>query len=268
MDQASKYRIKVLEKALHILETFDEKGKELSATEVCAQTGLNKASLHRILRNLEELGYLERNPDSRKYRLGLKVFFLGSFVEFFAELRRLARPYLEELSHSLDETVHLVVLSSGEALYLDKIEGTKAISAFTRVGMKLPAHCAAVGKVLMSQMRDEELERLVKEKGLTRYTKNTITNLAELRLELGKIHGQGYAVDNEELEEGLRCVAAPLHLSDGTIVAAISLSGPTVRFAGDRLERLVQSLRSTAANISAVLADRNVGSGWHSGPRP
>ena len=265
MEGESKYRIKVLEKAFRVLETFDEKGRELSATEIGELTGLNKASTHRILANLEDFGYLERNPENRRYRLGLKMFFLGSFVEYFAELRNLARPYLKQLSRACEETVHLVVLSNGEALYLDKIEGTKTISAFTRVGMKLPAHCAAVGKILMTPFRDEELERLVAEKGLTRYTHNTITNITELRVELGRIRQQGYAVDNEELEEGLKCVAAPLHMVDGSMVAAISLSGPAARFNPERLERLVQPLLETATTISRVLAERNIGSGWRMG---
>jgi DNA-binding IclR family transcriptional regulator len=254
----TRYRIKVLEKALSILDLFDEKGKELTATEIGRRLGLNKTTTFRILAVLEEHNFLEKAPGSLRYRLGTKIFLLGSFVESSAEIRKLARPPLEELKQLCDETIHLVVLEHGEALYLDKIEGKKAIRVVSRVGQKLPAHCSGVGKVLLASLPQEEVDRIIGERGLKRFTKNTITDRETLRKELSRIRRQGYALDNEEVEEGLKCVAAPVKDLNGEVIAAISVSGPRNRFSEMETSRLIPLVQHTADRVSETLKERRL----------
>jgi len=253
MEETKRYKIKLLEKALKILELFDEKGKELSATEINQALGLNKSTVFRILSMLDEADYLERSPSSLKYRLGFKIYHLGSFVEANAEYQKMARPFLEDLVKKCDETVHLVVLHHGEALYLDKIEGNKSVRVVSRTGMKLPAHCSGVGKVLLASLPEATVRTIIKERGLRRFTGNTITHKKTLMTELAKIRGQGFAVENEEIEAGLKCVAAPVTGPDGEVVAAISISGPRQRFGDSEVKRWIPLVIQTAKKISDIL---------------
>jgi IclR family acetate operon transcriptional repressor len=254
MAGSDRYRIKVLEKVFRILDLFDDRGKELTAAEISARVGLNRATTFRILRQLEEAGYLDRSANSSKFRLGFRFYHLGSLVDGLTEIRTIARPFLEELVRASDETVHLVVLKQGQALYLDKIEGNKAVRVVSKVGMRLPAHCSGVGKVLLASLSDTQLNKVVKKRGLPRFTENTITDLQKLIEELERVREQGYAIDNEEIEVGLKCVAAPVRDGDGEVIAAISVSGPRERLQGKDLERLIAMVKQTAQRITNALA--------------
>jgi len=252
------YQIKVLEKVTRILDLFDEKGKELTATEIHELLELNKSTTFRILNMLEGAGYLERDPATLNYRLGFKLYYLGSLVEGRTEIRNLAHPFLEQLKEKCDETVHLVVLDHGEALYLDKLEGKKAIRVVSRVGWRLPSHCSGVGKVLLASLPEETLHKIIKEKGLKRFTKNTITDPETLKIELARIRKQVYAIDNEEIEVGLKCVAVPVKDGEGRVVAAISISGPKERFNGIEMKRFIPLVKSTSEQISSVLKKKHL----------
>lgn len=257
MKSNEKYKIKVLEKAFEIIDLFDEKGKELSVTQISDSLHFNKPSSFRILKNLENAGYLEKQEESLKYRLGPKLYYLGRLSEPYGKIRTICRPFLEKLNESCHETVHLAVLSGEEALYLDKIEGKKTIRVISQIGAKLPAHCSGVGKVLLAGLSSEAFERVARVKGLPKLTRNTITDLDKLRAELGVIRKRGYAIDNEEIEEGLKCVAAPLQDITGEIFAAISVSVPAERFERDR-KRLISDVKKIAGEISAVIRKQKI----------
>jgi IclR family transcriptional regulator, KDG regulon repressor len=249
MDQ--KYKIKVLEKALRVLELFGEEDTELTATEIQGLLNLNKTSTFRIIKNLEEFGYLERDPANLKYRLGIKIYYLGSLVKPYVNLRKAAKPLLEEMNRQCEETVHLAVLSKGESLYLEKFEGKKTIRVMTRRGVKLPAHCSGVGKVLLAGLGSEDVSEIVKQRGLKKFTGNTITSLDELSRELERVRSRGYAVDNEEIEDGLMCAAAPVLMGERS-VAAISVSMPKDRF-GENESVFIALVKQTAGDISELL---------------
>jgi len=251
-------RIKVLDKTFHILDLFDERGKKLSAKEIVDTLNINKSTASRILSILEGKDYLERDPKSLKYRLGLKLYFLGSLVEGIGEMQQLARPFLQELVHQCEETVHLVIFSHGEALYVDKIEGKRALRMVSRVGMSLPAHCSGVGKVLLSYLDTEALHAIIAAKGLSRFTNNTITKMNTLKTELSKIRQQGYAIDNEEIEVGLKCVAAPVSDVNDHIIAAISVAGPKDRLTDLELRRLIPLVRTSAEKISGAFKKKKL----------
>jgi DNA-binding IclR family transcriptional regulator len=262
MESANKYRIKVLNKTLRILELFNERGKELTVTEINDLLSFNKASTFRIIKNLEDAGYLEKDPDTLKYKLGLKIYYLGSLAEPNTTIRKIARPFLGNLNEQCGETVHLAVLHQGEALYLDKIEGKKTIRVITRKGTKLPAHCSGVGKTLLSALKEEALEEIIRERGLQRLTANTITDPKSLKAELEQIRKRGYAIDNEEIEEGLKCAAAPLHDSHGEVLAAISISAPSERF-NKEMSTFISTVKRTAREISGHIRDHGMTKDYH-----
>lgn len=253
--EKDKYKIKVLDKAFKILELFNKKGRELTVTQIHGLLGLNKASTFRILKNLEDAGYLEKDPDTLKYKLGLRVYYLGSLAEPHTTIKKIARPLLEKLNEQCNETIHLAVLHHGQALYLDKIEGNKTIRVITRVGTALPAHCSGVGKVLLAALSEKTLDEIVRERGLPRFTNNTITDLSALKTELAKIRKREYAIDNEEIEEGLKCAAAPLRDSEDKVVAAISISVPRERF-DKETSGFISMVKKTAQETSRTIRRR------------
>jgi DNA-binding IclR family transcriptional regulator len=257
-----KYRIKVLEKAFKILELFSERDKELSATEIHNCLSYNKTSTFRIIKNLEDAGYIEKDSRTLKYKLGLRIFYLASLAEPHTAIRKITRPFLEKLNEECHETVHLAVLHQGEALYLDKIEGKKTIRVISRIGMKLPAHCSGVGKTLLASLSEEALEEIIREKGLPRFTDNTITDLNDLKEELAQIRKQGYAIDNEEIEEGLKCSAAPLINSEEKVLAAISISAPTESF-NKECSTYISRVKKTAKEVSQAISQNGVNDGYY-----
>lgn len=250
-----RYRIKVLEKALGILELFGESPGDLTLTQIGERLGMSKPTAFRIINVLEQSDYLERVPGSQAYRLGLKIHRLGSLVESTTAIQTVARPFLQTLAESSHETVHLTVLNKGEALYLDKIEGKHSVRVVSRVGQRLPAHCSGVGKVLLAHLPEDEIDTIIGQHGLPRFTPNTITDRVALREELRRVREQGYAVDSEEIEIGLKCVAAPLRDAGDRVVAAISISVPRFRFDTAGQDRFVSLVLDTSRRISAALGD-------------
>jgi DNA-binding IclR family transcriptional regulator len=248
-----RYRIKVVEKALAILDLFGDSPGDLTLTQIGERLGMSKPTAFRIINVLEQGDYLERAPGSQGWRLGLKLHRLGSLVESTTAIQRLAHPFLAELAESCHETVHLTVLNKGEALYLDKIEGNHSVRVVSRIGQRLPAHCSGVGKVLLAHLPDDEVEAVVAERGLPRLTPATITQREALQAELRRVRQQGYAIDNEEIEIGLKCVAAPVRDASDRVVAAISVSVPKFRFDSTGQDRFVELIVRTAGRISATL---------------
>lgn len=251
-DNVEKYRIKVLHKAFKLLELFGEEVPELSITEITERLQYNKSTCFRLISNLEEEGYLDQDPETRKYRLGIKLFFLGNLVRPYRYLKEVAQPLLERLNEESGETVHLAVLHKGEALYVDKIESQRTVRVVvSQVGRKLPAHCSGVGKVLLAYLPADQVKEIVAEKGLAPFTENTITTYAQLRSELDHVAQRGFAYDNEEIEMGLKCAAAPVFFHN-QVTAALSVSVPGERFDVNR-EGLVRMVIHTAQELTRVL---------------
>ena len=249
------YRIKVLHKAFRLLDLFSsEEVEELAAPEITEKLGYTQPTVFRIISNLEEEGYLEKNLETGKYRLGMRLFFLGNRVKPYHFLKNAARPLLIKLNHQIGETVHLAVLHKYEVLYIDKIHSAHTVRVvISQVGKKLPAHCSGVGKVLLAHLPMDEVKEAVEEAGLPAFTANTITTWNRLKEELEKIRQQGFGLDDEEIEIGLKCVAAPVFI-DQQVVGALSVSIPKLRFdqAGPDLPQVVMS---TAQELSAVLQE-------------
>src|SRR2546430_15632647 len=168
--------IRAVERAVAILRTFSSGAPELSVSELGRAVGLHKSTVHRLLGTLERTGFVVQAPGTKRYRLGLPLFELGSMVVNTLEVRRVARPHLEEIHRACGETVHLGILDEGEVVYIDKIESTRRVRMYSQVGRRAPAHCTGPGKVLLAQLPDESLARVTERPGLRRFTPQTISS--------------------------------------------------------------------------------------------
>jgi DNA-binding IclR family transcriptional regulator len=258
---ASERQIRSVAKALTILNILAGNGREMSLAEICRESGQAKGTAHGLLATLKDFGYVEQDSFEGKYRLGVRLFEIGSIVANSWDVRRVAAPYIERLVEEFEETVHLAVLNEDQVLYIDKRESRRSIRIVSQIGIRLPAHCSGVGKALLAHLSPTELNRVIASHGLPSYTKNTITDRHRLQDELEKIRQRGYSVDDEEIMEGLRCVAAPIKDNTGSVCAAISVSGPTARLSGDMFDLAVKLVLDTASEISANLGYQRSGNG-------
>jgi DNA-binding IclR family transcriptional regulator len=219
-------------------------------------TGLNRSTLHRYLVTLMDHGYMDYNPGAGLYRLGIRFFELGAIVMKNMDLKRVAVPFLKELAEKLNETVHIVVREGIEGIYVEKFEPPGAMVTFSLVGKRLPLYCTAVGKVLLAFLDETERADLLTHLTLERRTRKTITDKEQLKAHLEEVYNLGYAVDDEELEEGLICVAVPIFGQAQKIVAALSVSGAAHRIKAKLVSAdssLITLLQKVAVAISRQL---------------
>lgn len=245
--------LKSVEKAIQILESFSNDTPELTASEVAEKVGLPKVSVYRFLKVLMSNGFVSQNRNTKKYRLGIKVFELGSIVLRHMELRSAAFPLIEELSKNSGETVHLGVLDEQQVVSIEGIESGHSLRISVPIGKRVYLHSTGIGKAILAFLSEGEIEEIISHKGLPRFTKNTITDMDRLRKEIELIRKRGYAVDDEENEQGIRCVASPILDHIGTVMASISISGPTIRITNKRMHELAKLVMDTSVKISRAL---------------
>ncbi len=249
--------VQTIERASTILDILGQSPQGISIRDVSAKINLPKGTTHRLLSSLSYFGYVRQDSKTRNYFLGFKLVELGNLLLTQIDLRKEAEPFLRELVERTKETVHLVFLDRQEIVYIDKVEtahGSGGLRMASRVGLRNPVHSCAVGKVLLAYLTEEELDQMIKEKGLPKRTENTITDLIQLKEHLKAIRTQGYAIDDEENEKGIRCVAASIHNEVGKAVAAISISGPAFRITRKIIqESLKREVMETALKISQRL---------------
>jgi len=247
------YPIKVLDKTFSILDILLRHDSSMHMTEISEKLELYPSTIHRILDTLKYWDYVEQDPKTQKYRLGLKLLELGMAKLHQMDLVREATPYLKELVEQCNETVHLGILEEGEVLYLAKEESSQTIRMVSYVGKRSPLHCTALGKVLLAHLSTEERKKTLGEKVLCRLTENTITDKRELEKELGKVREQDFALDKEENEKDVRCIAAPVRDYQGIVIAAISISSPIFRLNKNKQNDLEKALIETSEKISKRL---------------
>lgn len=250
-------RIQSIERAISILKLFSPEKPELKLTEISSSLGLNKSTVHTILSTLKYHGLIEQNENTQKYKLGIFILELGNIMlESIEEnITEIGHPILEELSRELDETVHLVYLDGREIVYLDKVSSLQSIRIHTNIGSRLFAHATGLGKVILANLDESEIKRILPTK-LEKLTENTITKRSELLKELNIIKEKGYSIDNGENEVGLRCIAAPIFNNTGKVKYALSVSGPTFRIADDKIEIIAKRVQHFANLFSKKLGYR------------
>jgi DNA-binding IclR family transcriptional regulator len=244
--------VQSVDRALTVLEIL-ARSDEVGVTEIAAELGVHKSTAFRLVSALESRGMVEQVTERGKYRLGYGVLRLAGLASARLDVIRLSRPFAERLASHLGETVNLTVLWRHEALYVDQVTSTNsALQMHNWVGQHIPVHCSSNGKALISWLpRATQLEMV----GPTpaRFTARTITDFDELSKQFAKIRERGWADAVEELEEGLAAVAAPIWDRNGTVCAALSLSGPAFRLNGDRLKAAGEAVYAAAKEVSLRL---------------
>jgi DNA-binding IclR family transcriptional regulator len=242
-------------KALQILDALST-GSTLGVSELARSLDLPKSSVFNILDTLASRKVVEKNSETGKYHLGVKLIELGNCAQAGLDLCRIAAPILKGLNVRFDETVHLTVLDSDEVLYIDCIESQRRLRTYSVIGVRAPLYCTSVGKAILAFRSDEEIGRIAREKGLAPFTPNTITNIERLREDVAAIRARGYAIDDLEHEEHLRCVGAPVFDARGEAFASISLSGPAERNTCERIAEMAPFVVEAANEISRRLGWR------------
>lgn len=243
--------VKSVDKAIEILDILSSSNGPLGITEISESISLPKSTVSRLLSTLLYRGLVKQEKTTKKYGLGIKLFELGREFLNKLDLRDVVKPFLEELVKEINETGHFVIEDQGEVVYIDKVETTHSLRQYSQIGRRAPLHCTAVGKVILAHKSKEEINLIIKTKGLKRFTDNTITSFERLETELKEVLIKGYAVDNEEIQEHLRCVAAPIFNYNGEVIGAISISGPTIRVKD--VENISEKVKKTAQKISELL---------------
>lgn len=245
-----KNSIQSVSRAIEILKLFED-NDELGVTEISKGAGLHKSTAFGLISTLEMYHLLEKNDTSDKYRLGIEIFRLGTKVN--SDLRHMAYPYLEKLVTLYSETVNLVVLEYPNVVYMEKVESSHSMRISTSIGETRPLYCTAVGKILLAQMTEEQINHYLDTVPLKRYTPNTIVDSAILTEHLASAKKAGYAFENEELEPGLSCVAAPITNHMGKAFAAISISGPSSRMDEIQRSQIGNTISRFSMELSAKL---------------
>lgn len=248
------------ERTMMILEELSNYSS-INLEDLAKVCDLPKATLYRFLTTLTSLGYVRRDKNDR-YSLTLRMFSVGSTSLEHTDMLEISRPIAEELSEFTGETVHIGILEKTRAVYVLKIESAHTIRMFSRVGKRIPLHCTAIGKIVLSdldsQERDEIYKKILTENGTFKeYTKNTFTTEESLNEELKNVAKEGFSQDKEEHEEGITCIAAPIRDTSGHVIAAISVSYPCFRFPTERTEEIIKKIKQSALNISIAVGYKN-----------
>jgi DNA-binding IclR family transcriptional regulator len=249
-DEKKYYQISSLEKGLKVLECIVRHGR-LTVTEAAKDLGLNRASAHRFITTLRDLGYVRRNP-SGDYEATFKLLELGMAQADKFEIRRMAKPVMRDLAAEFDETVNLGILDNGFVVYLDKVESRELLRMDSGVGTTTPPHATALGKAMAAFLPPKDLSDLIAKTHFEAMTPNTITTPEAFEAEMAAIRERGYAVDDEELSIHLYCVAAPIFDLNGYPSFALSVSGPASRVKG--LKILPEKLVAKTGELSRMLS--------------
>lgn len=243
-------KINSIDRAVKVIEMLSEHPRGLKLTELSSRLDINPSSAHHLLNTLLPYDYIAQDPDTKKYLLGFRFLEISRRIMDNMDIRKVARQYLEALRRETREAVHLVVLRGNKVVYIDKIDNPGGLSLATYIGFATDPHAAAGGKVLLAGLPANTVKEIYQNRMLKNYGKKTITNLPMLLEELETVRTRGYAIDDEEYYEGVRCIAAPVR-SGGRVVASISVTGSIFTITMERIEReLKDQVKKTADQIS------------------
>ncbi|MBQ0000634.1 MAG: IclR family transcriptional regulator [Clostridiales bacterium] len=248
----SKNPIQVADRLFDALEILSEDGP-LALSDLTTRLELNKSTVHRILSSLIYMGYVRQDPDTQKYDLTLKLLEMSNRLLERMDILEIIRPYLKQLCHESGETVHLVQLEGTDAVYIHKEESfTNTIRMVSRVGSRIPVYCSGVGKALAADMDLTQVKQIWDNSEIRPLTEHTITDYSSFIQKLDEVRRQGYALDDEENEYGVRCIAAALTSSDGQPRFAFSISAPINRMSDERIRELSHLVLSVKRQLSRI----------------
>jgi len=240
-------------KAMYILDLLLKRYDEIGLSEFARLLDLNIATTHRILHTLVQRGYLNQKQKRQKYCLSTKFLQYSNVITRRMKIRDIASPVLDALSKMVGESANIAILDNHEAVYIEHIDTNKSLRIFTQIGNRVPLYCTGMGKVFLAHMGDDELQQVLKGDELRPQTANTITDVKLLKQELEQVKQEGVAIDNEEMEIGVKCLAAPVKNSSGKVMAALSISGPSARLSPKRVSEIKPLLISCALEVSRAL---------------
>jgi DNA-binding IclR family transcriptional regulator len=245
--------VQSVERTLDILESLVEFATEVGLVEISQGVNLPLATVHRLLGTLIQRGYVKQNQHNRKYSLGFRALQMGHDMRQRFSLRLEARPFLQRLVQRVGESANLAVLDDGEVVYIDQAQSSRILRMFTQVGNRLPVHSTGSGKALLAYLPGDVVDGILRRFGMSARTQRTITNAALFREELEKTRERGYALDDEEQEEGVRCLAVPVRDASGQVVATLSVSGPVTRLNDEHVQDVIPELLDCGVKLSTRL---------------
>lgn len=253
-EKETKNPIQSAERIFQVMEALADNG-EMGLMELAAALNLHKSTVHRLLMSLIYMGYAKQDVTTQKYMLSYRIVNMAGKILGRMDILRVAKPYLERLSELSREAVHLVQRDENNILYIDKIEAkVGTIRMVSHVGMVRPMYCSGVGKAIMATLPAEEVCKIWEKSNIEKKTEKTITDLEEMQKTLGEIRKNGYAIDDEENEEGVRCIAASLSRGQAQAGYAFSISGPASRMTIERIKELSVYVKETREKLSRELA--------------
>ena len=253
--EAPSGRLSSVTSALLVMKAFSAEEAEIGISSLAKRLGLAKSTVHRLAVTLAAEGFLEQNPDTGRYRLGLSLFTLGALARRRMDVSNVSRPLLGALRDKYKEAATLAILSRTAIMYLHNLESGQAIGIRAYIGDLKPAFCTAEGRVLLAYSPASVVAEVVKE-GLVARTAKTLTDPEAFLRSLEEVRGAGYAIDDEESEAGMRCVAAPVRDISGKVIAAVGLAGPTQRLTKKDLRAMAPEVVATGDAVSVRLGWR------------
>jgi len=253
MTKDKSMKLTSIDKCFKIIDLLSLNHQGLALSVIAKRMCFNSSTAHHILKRLVANGYVKQNPETKRYSLGYKFLEISSGILNEIDVRKIANPYLRKLQVECQEAVHLTILKGSKVIYIDKVSPPGLIVLSTYIGFAIDAYAHAGGKTLLSDLSPEEVRSLYSDQPLKAHGKSTITDVDELLAELRAVRENGYAMDNEEFCEGIRCVAAPIR-AGGKTVAALSISGSVFTMTRERINRdLLGLVMKTAEKISAEM---------------
>ncbi|SCY34010.1 IclR family transcriptional regulator [Alkaliphilus peptidifermentans] len=248
--------VQSVDRTLSILEVLSDYQDGLGITDLSGKINLHKSTVHRLLATLIHKGYVIQDNVTNKYQITFKLFELGNKRLENIDLFSVAKPFLKELMSKTNEVVHLVIREGNEIVYIDKVESENTIRMFSKIGRRSPLYCTAVGKAILAQLPEEEIERIWNNSVIEKFTDHTIITIEEMKKELQEIRKKEYAVDEQENELGVRCVGAVVFNHTGEVAGAISISGPTIRVTKEKASEFSKLVIMYSKMISKELGYR------------
>ena len=243
-------------RALTLIELLAQENRDLSLTELSKKAGWPKSTVHGLIATLRDYHMIEQSEVTGYYRLGIRLFELGNIVMRSWDIGTIAKPYLQKLNNNLGEMVQLAMEDKGEVLYLEKIDSNRMMRIVSEIGIRLPMHCSGLGKALLAYREESEIKKILTQKGMRAMTSHTIVTIPAFLKEAERIRERGYAMDDQEIMDGLRCVAVPVFDANDQVNYAVSISGFYGNLRGEHLKNIIAGLKDAAKNISYDLGYR------------
>jgi DNA-binding IclR family transcriptional regulator len=250
---SERYSINSIIRASHILKCLSGAKTHFKISELARHLSLDRSTTYRILLSLERTGFVEKDEKAGTYSLGLAAFEIGNAYLRQTDLIQVSKPIMADLAQTVQETVHLAVLSDTEIVYVDKVDSPRSLGVMSKIGQRGPVYCTALGKTLLAFQPEDEQSRIIHKIRLTPLTPRTITSKQRLVEELKAIRKQGYSLDHREIEEEVECIGAPIRDHLGNVIAALSISGPQRKIETPQEKHFISEVVKAAVLISSRL---------------